>query len=99
MKDAVSVVITYIHHCLENIVPIGDKRFNDRSYSLWASYEILNRIQDNPKVSPIDIMEDFVLEMTKYAHISKNENAKNIFRTALDAGEYLITLVSSPEGE
>lgn len=64
-----------------------------QSYLQWSANEIISRIMDQPLKTPLDIIENFILEMSIYVRYdnSKCQN-RMIFRIALETAEELALL-------
>lgn len=86
-----------------------DKRIKTRkecSYISWAASELQNRLIEESfqipsyilewpeRKTPIDVVEEFILEMESYAIIATDEGAQTVFSTALIFGEYVLYLFS-----
>lgn len=61
--------------------------FKNHSYSVWVCEEILNKLEENPHVNPIDIIEKFVCELDYYSTLSKTSEFRMIFSIARDIAE------------
>ena len=57
------------------------------SYSIWAVYELLERVMDHPLTSADDIINEFALKMELFARVTDDEEAKLKFRVASDVAE------------
>ena len=90
---AIQAIMKYIEECLfEPRASWSKYEFEKRSYSRWAAYEILERIMDHPMTSADTIIEDFILKMSLYTHVTENTKVNFIFSTALDTAEDILTL-------
>ena len=64
------------------------------SYSIWAGYELLERVMDHPLTSADDIINEFALKMELFARETDDEEAKLKFRVASNvAAEILLPYV------
>ena len=61
-------------------------------YRQWAAIELLERIMDRPFEDAETAIEEFILEMTVYAHYGKGEKRSLIFKNAAEVGEELLLL-------
>lgn len=68
--------------------------FSKRSYARWAASEILKRIQSNPNVSPLEIVEDYVRKTDAWAkmdHYDRNDGF--IFYVAHDVATDVLDIL------
>ena len=92
-ETAVSIIDEYIRDHFFRPSSFWDNyEFEKRSYSQWAAYEILNRIMDHPSKEPIDVIENFMFEMSIYAYCGEDEHRSWIFQTAAETAEELALL-------
>lgn len=79
--------------------------FQKRSYARWAANEILDRIiQEEMRLpphitgveplTPLQIIQGFMMETDYFAGIAENKHDRFIFTTARDTAENLIYLFS-----
>ena len=62
------------------------------SYSIWAVYELLERVMDHPLTSADDIINEFALKMELFSRVTDDEEAKLKFRVASDVAEEIMLL-------
>lgn len=90
---AISIIQEYIKQHLFSPSNTWCKyEFEKRSYSIWAAYEIINRLMDRPFEMPICIIENFIFEMAMYACYGEDEHRSFIFQTAVETAEEIILL-------
>lgn len=66
--------------------------FEERAYSRWAAFELIDRIMDHPLDPPDMIIENFIFEMIKLSHNTENREKCRIFSIASDVAEDIIYL-------
>ena len=59
--------------------------FEQRSYSRWATKELIRRVQIKKKTPPIMVIEDFIQEMDNYS--CKKPSSSFMFSVAKDTAE------------
>lgn len=100
MYDPILTIITFIHNRMHFLKrSLTKEEFKSLSYTIWAANEILTRIQDHPMIDPEFLIEDFIIEMTGYSNLSKNEQARLIFSIAIEAADELYVLIRTSKGE
>lgn len=67
--------------------------FEERSHARWAAFEIMHRLMDFPFDSPDMIVEAFILELTMYLYLAKDEKTTKLFSVAKDTAEDILCLV------
>lgn len=81
-RQAILAVMDFYHDIPDprcHLLPIY---FKQRSYSRWATMEILELLHKYPKRRPSRVVRDFVKKMEM--RVSENENTKVIFNIALE---------------
>ena len=66
--------------------------FKERSYSRWAANEILTRLKEERKLTPVEITEEFISEMDDFSCMNKNPDSKLIFSIARDRAKDILCL-------
>ena len=90
---AIQEVKLYIEECLfEPRYNWPADIFEERSYSRWAAFEIIQRLMDQPFVSPILIIEGFMYEMASRSHIEEDLSKDHMFQIARDTAEDILCL-------
>lgn len=69
------------------------KKIQERSYARWAAEEILLSIMDHPFTEPDMIIEEFIIKMECFLHISENTTANSIFTIAENTAEDILGLI------
>lgn len=69
------------------------KNIQERAYARWATEEILLTIMDHPFVEPDMIVEEFIIKMEYFLHISENTTANSIFTIAENTAEDILGLI------
>lgn len=64
-----------------------------RSYARWASEEIILSIMNRPFVEPDMIVEEFIIKMEYFLHISENTTTNSIFTIAESTAEDILGLI------
>jgi hypothetical protein len=67
---------------------LRDGIFRQESYALWAAYEILRRIASHPGIRPIDVVDDFRMEMDRLACL--NTHTSWMFSVAYDVADDIL---------
>lgn len=67
--------------------------FEERSYSRWAAYEIIQRLMDRPLDPPEITIEEFIFDMESYYAITENPRIEHIFSIAADIGKNILQIV------
>lgn len=82
------ILISYMQDCLSTPAPNwSDRYFADFCYQRWAANEILERMLQRPFQEPIDIAEDFILEMMYYRNLARTLTAQRLFEAAIRTAE------------
>ena len=55
---------------------------SQKSYSIWITNEVINRIKRNSEIPPLQIIERFRDKIECFSH--QNRNTENIFTVALE---------------
>lgn len=88
---AVEIILEYVDLYYPVVpVPASSEFFKTRSYQRWSAYEMCHRIMDRPSAHPIDLIEEFQLEMLSY--ISESDKRTKPFTVAAETAERLILL-------
>lgn len=69
------------------------KEIQKRSYARWASEEIILSIMNRPFVEPDMIVEEFIIKMEYFLHISENATTNSIFTIAESTAEDILGLI------
>ena len=91
---AIEIIQEYVAEHSSELSTIWTKcEIAQQSYLQWAANEIINRIMDQPLKTPLDIIENFILEMSIYVRYGNSKcQSRMIFRIALETAEELALL-------
>ena len=93
-EPALAVILEYIEECLfEPKANWPRFFFDERSYSRWAAFEIVNDIMKNPLVSPTATIERFMIMMDMKSCVAEDTKASRIFSIARDTAEDILLLL------
>ncbi len=84
-------VIYIIQYCLNK--SLQDCSFEQGSYLKWTVNELLDRLRENPEVTPLIIIKDFRNQMEEYSKVSPL--TASIFYTAKELTEWIINLLTA----
>ena len=88
------MVLHYIDEYLFEPVRTWPKQeFEDRTFSRWAAYEIVQRLMDAPFDPPDLIVESFIFELAECSYLAKDPEVAEIFLTAKEAAEVILCLL------
>lgn len=88
------MILKYIEEYLPMIESTFQKEaVKERSYSRWAAYEVVERLMDHPFDPPQTIVDAFLLELLYYSNMSKSEQQKSMWTTAIDTLEDISCLL------
>lgn len=90
---AIQVIMDYVEENLfepQNNWP--KDIFEERAYSRWAAFELINRIIDHPKDPPDIVIENFIFEMIRFSHETENREKCRVFTIASEVAEDIIYL-------
>jgi len=91
--EAITTILRYMDECLfelEDTWPIDD--FEKRSYSRWAATEIIAALLNRPLDWAWGVIDEFIIEMLYFAHLTKENNRKFIF--AIEVAEEIQALLN-----
>lgn len=87
VDEAIKIISEYAEmNFLDECDSIVNDKFEHRSISKWACYELLNRLMDDPELEPITQIEWFIYEMESGTRLATGERAKETFEIAADVG-------------
>ena len=73
---SIESVIYIIQYCLNE--SLQDCSFEQGSYLKWTVNELLDRLRENPEVTPLIIIKDFRNQMEEYSKVSPLTASINI---------------------
>ena len=82
-------VIYIIQYCLNK--SLQDCSFEQGSYLKWTVNELLDRLRENPEVTPLIIIKDFRNQMEEYSKV--NPDTSLVFNSGKDLAEWIINLL------
>ena len=82
-------VIYIIQYCLNK--SLQDCSFEQGSYLKWTVNELLDRLRENPEVTPLIIIKDFRNQMEEYSKV--NPDTSLVFKSGKDLAEWIINLL------
>lgn len=100
----VTILSNYIHKIYpEEYVCFSSYEFDKRSHSKWAATEILelmckeanklpSYISGRETATPLDVIEDFLIDMNYYAEICDDSKMQFMFNTARDEAKKILQL-------
>lgn len=91
--EAITTILRYMDECLfelEDTWPIDG--FEKRSYSRWAATEIIAALLNRPLDWAWGVIDEFIIEMLYFAHLTKENNRKFIF--AIEVAEEIQALLN-----
>lgn len=76
-------------------IPTLAKKMHEKifSYECWAVETLLNRCINNPERDPVDIIDEFEMELYGDISTSKNKKMRNQFEDARNEIMYVKTLL------
>ena len=103
---AISIINEYINEHLSEVdSKCPNDYFEDRSYSRWAAYEIMGRLDDEAQrlpshitglwrepIPPIDIIAGFIDDMEVYIYDGCSKQHERIFSIAKDVADEIMLL-------
>jgi hypothetical protein len=70
--------------------------FEERSYSRWATNELINYIEEHADITPTDAIKDFIDKVSTYAvQDTYNNRARRIFYIARDIATDMLRAVGT----
>lgn len=69
------------------------REFENRSYERWAALDILRRIEEEPYVGPINIIQGFIEDMDDFEELSDEWKTVRIFRIAKETATDILKLL------
>jgi hypothetical protein len=87
-EAAIECIVQYIADLRVPTNSLRKAKFKQDSYSLWAAYEILHRVETCRDRRPIEIVDDFRQEMDELA--CENHHTSWIFSVAYDVAEDIL---------
>ena len=101
--DAIGIIDRYRRYCLFRPYKTWLKYdFMYRSYTRWATDEILTLIASNKEDDPKKLVTQFMLKMDDYVECSKRDNAQILFSIARDGARDILEILDKydqPKGE
>ena len=92
--EVIRKILNYEEEFLFEYGPHWPKQeIQKRSYARWASEEIILSIMDRPFVEPDMIVEEFIIKMEYFLHISENATTNSIFTIAESTAEDILGLI------
>jgi hypothetical protein len=88
---ALDVIYDYIAHMpvpRKRYGRFADNMFGQEAYGLWAAYEILRRVAKNPNRRPVEVIDEYRMEMEDLSLI--NSKTSWIFSVATDVAEDIL---------
>lgn len=86
---SIESVIYIIQYCLNE--SLQDCSFEQGSYLKWTVNELLDRLRENPEVTPLIIIKDFRNQMEEYSKV--NPDTSLVFNSGKDLAEWIINLL------
>ena len=84
------VVTNYMNDFLpEPDIHWPKEEFEKRTYARWAAGEILKRIMDRPEDDPVEIIDEFSMEVMYYSQNTEGTPNHLIFETAFETAEQI----------
>ena len=92
--EAIQKILKYEEEFLFEPGPHWPKKsIQEHAYARWATEEILLTIMDHPFVEPDMIVEEFIIKMEYFLHITGNTTANSIFTIAENTAEDILGLI------
>lgn len=89
MNDiALEIIHQYIADMKVPVHTLRKAHFKQEAYALWAAYEILRRVARNPNRRPIEVIDEFRMEMDDLS--VENRHTSWIFSVAYDVAEDIL---------
>lgn len=90
----ISVIEDYMFDLFEPGRNWPKYEFRKRSYGRWAAEEILKSIQRHRNISPMEVVEEFVLRTNEFSGIEHDErNDSFIFSVAHDVATDILDIL------
>lgn len=93
-EEAIQKILNYKENSLfEPSSQWPKEKIQERAYASWAADEILLSVMDHPFTDPDTIIENFILKMEYFLHISDDDTSNFISIIAENTAEDILGLI------